>query len=78
MIDQLTSIRLDLLLRATKKGRYGTLWYIFKSFKNNIYLYIATLHNLKIHKIDVKIAFVNGELNGEIYLEQRKGLIVLG
>ena len=29
----------------------------------------ATLHNLKIHQMDVKIAFLNGDLNEKIYME---------
>ena len=39
---------------------------------------IATLHNLEIHQMDVKIAFLNGELNEEIYMEQPEGFIVPG
>ena len=39
---------------------------------------IATLHNLEIHRMDVKIAFLNGELNEEIYMEQPEGFIVPG
>ena len=39
---------------------------------------IAVLHNLEIHQMDVKIAFLNGELNEEIYMEQLEGFIVLG
>ena len=39
---------------------------------------IAALHNLEIHRMDVKIAFLNGELNEEIYMEQPEGFIVPG
>ena len=39
---------------------------------------IAVLHNLDIHQIDVKTAFLNGELNEEIYMEQPEGFIVKG
>ena len=39
---------------------------------------IAVLHNLDIHQIDVKTAFLNSELNEEIYMEQPKGFIVKG
>ena len=33
-------------------------------------LAIATLRNLKVHQMDVKKTFLNGELNEEIYMEQ--------
>ena len=39
---------------------------------------IATLHNLKIHQIDVKTAFLNGDLNEEIYMDQPEEFISLG
>ena len=39
---------------------------------------IVALHNLEIHQMDVKITFLNGELQEEIYMEQSKGFIALG
>ena len=39
---------------------------------------LAAVHDLKIHQIDLKIAFLNGELEEEIYMEQPEGFIVPG
>ena len=39
---------------------------------------IAVLHNLEIYQIDVKIAFLNRDLDEEIYMEQLEGFIALG
>jgi transposase InsO family protein len=39
---------------------------------------IAALYNLEIHQMDVKTAFLNGELDEEIYMEQPEGFIVPG
>lgn len=39
---------------------------------------IAALHNLEIHQMDVKTAFLNGDLDEEIYMEQPEGIIVPG
>ena len=36
---------------------------------------ITTLHNLKIHQMDVKTTFLNGELEKEIYMEQPEGFV---
>ena len=39
---------------------------------------IAAIHNLEIHQMDVKTAFLNGDLDEEIYMEQPEGSAVPG
>ena len=39
---------------------------------------IVALHNLEIHQMEVKTAFLNGDLNEEIYMDQPEGFISLG
>ena len=39
---------------------------------------IAAIHNLEIHQMDVKTAFLNGDLDEEIYMEQPEGFMVPG
>ncbi|GKG09090.1 zinc finger, CCHC-type containing protein, partial [Tanacetum coccineum] len=38
-------------------------------------LALATIHNLVIHQIDVKIAFLNGDLD-EVYMKQLEGFVM--
>ena len=40
-----------------------------------ILLALASIHNLFIHRMDVKTAFLNGDLEEEIYMDQPEGLI---
>jgi hypothetical protein len=37
---------------------------------------IATINNLKVHQIDIKIAFLNCDIDEEIYIEQLEGFVV--
>ena len=41
-------------------------------------LAIVALRNLEIHQMDVKTAFLNGDLDEEIYMEQPEGFVAPG
>nr|GEU83250.1 hypothetical protein [Tanacetum cinerariifolium] len=40
-------------------------------------LALAAIHNLVIHQMDVKTAFLNGDLDEEMYMKQPKGFVML-
>ena len=39
-------------------------------------LALATSHGLLVHQMDVKTAFLNGELGEEIHMQQPDGIVV--
>nr|KAJ0228624.1 hypothetical protein LSAT_V11C100040890 [Lactuca sativa] len=41
-------------------------------------LALAAIHNLLIHQMDVKTAFLNGDLDEEIYMKQPEGFVMPG
>nr|AAW28564.1 Retrovirus-related Pol polyprotein from transposon TNT 1-94, putative [Solanum demissum] len=45
---------------------------------NRMLVELAAVHDLKIHQMDVKTVFLNGELEEEIYMEQPEGFVVPG
>jgi hypothetical protein len=76
----LTSTRLDLWLRVTprKKVKISLILTHLRLTTIRVLLSLATSHSLLIHQMDVKIAFLNGELEEEIYLTQPNGFVVEG
>ena len=43
-----------------------------------ILIALAVQHDLKLHQMDVTTAFLNGELNEEVYMKQPEGFISKG
>nr|GEX12812.1 hypothetical protein [Tanacetum cinerariifolium] len=41
-------------------------------------LALAAIHNLVIHRMDVKITFLNGDLDEEVYMKQPEGFVMSG
>nr|GEX78884.1 hypothetical protein [Tanacetum cinerariifolium] len=49
-----------------------------QTFKARVLFALASIYNLPIHQMDVKTAFLKGDLNEEVYMKQPKGFMFPG
>ena len=63
-----------------KEGQdfFDTYFPMKKIMSMRMLIAIATLHNLEIHQMYIKTAFLNGDLEQEVYLKQLEGFVVKG
>ena len=69
----MTRIRRGSLSRGTG---YEIAWITITSIR--MMIAIAALRNLEIHQMDIKTAFLRGDLNEEIYMEKPEGFSAPG
>jgi hypothetical protein len=67
-----------ILLISTRQGFFDTYSSVARFTTIHVLLSLATSHGLLIHQMDVKTAFLNGELEEENYMTQPNGFVVIG
>ena len=81
-MDQQITLKLDLLQKALNKKPILDLFDTFSPVTRitsiRLLIAIAVIFYLKIHQMDVKTYFLNGDLKEEIYMDQPKGFVELG
>ena len=79
---QLRGTRLGLWLRVIpqREGEdfFDTYSPVARLMTIRVLLSLAASHGLLIHQMDVKIAFLNRELEEEIYMDQSDGFVTSG
>ena len=55
---------------------FDTYSHVTRITSSRVFLAIAVVHNLEIHQMDVKTAFINGDLEDKIYMEQPEDFVV--
>ena len=81
-MDQQITLKLDLLQKALNKKPildfFDTFSPVTRITSIRLLIAIAVIFYLKIHQMDVKNDFLNGDLKEEIYMDQPKGFVELG
>lgn len=55
---------------------FDTHSYITRITTNCIQIALVAIHKLKVHQINIKTAFLNDDLEEEIYIDQPEGFMV--
>jgi hypothetical protein len=82
LMVQLKSTRQGLwprvLLKKKEKKFFDTYSPVARLTTIRVLLFLAASHGLIIHQMNVKITFLNGEFDEEIYMDQPGGYVVEG
>nr|GEU88987.1 zinc finger, CCHC-type [Tanacetum cinerariifolium] len=57
---------------------FDTYFLVARITSIRLLLALAAIHDLVIHQVDVKTAFLNGDLDEEIYMKQPEGFVMYG
>nr|GEX56888.1 zinc finger, CCHC-type [Tanacetum cinerariifolium] len=77
-LEMLLSGKKQLMMRLTKGGidYFDTYAPVARITTIRLLLALAVIHNLVIYQMDVKTAFLNGDLDKEVYMKQTKGFVM--
>ena len=79
--DTVDKYKVRLVAKSFTKQKgdfFDTYSLVVKVSSIRIFLALASIHNMFIHQMDVKTAFLNGDLEEEIYMNQPEEFIAKG
>ena len=81
-MDQLLDLKLVLLLKGTLKPMgwitLNTFSPVAKLTSIRLFISMTATHNWPLHQLDIKNAFLHGDLQEEVYMEQPPSFVAQG